>query len=80
MYFRTKNTLKINQYHTPKHNLNSWVIGLLPQFKLINFIKETFFFLLIFFLILSGLNVDQIQLVQLNFQLKKEEEEEENMK
>ena len=45
MYFQTKKTLKINNYHTPKHTLNSWIIRLLHQFRLINFIKEAYFFL-----------------------------------
>jgi hypothetical protein len=53
MYFQTKKTLKINNYHTPKHTLNSWIIGLLHQFRLINFIKEAFFFKKESFLILT---------------------------
>ena len=44
MYFQTKNILKIKHYQTHKHTLNSWVIELLHQFILINFIKEAYFF------------------------------------
>ena len=53
MYFQTKKTLKINNYHTPKHTLNSWIIGLLHQFRLINFIKEAIFLKKESFLILT---------------------------
>jgi hypothetical protein len=43
IYLQTKKTLKINNYHTAKHTLNSWVIRLLHQFRLINFTKEAYF-------------------------------------
>jgi hypothetical protein len=59
--------------------LNSWVIGLLSQFRLINFIKEAYFFkkkILNFKLIKS--RSDLVDLTE--FSTSKKKKEKENMK